>query len=82
VITIPLTLTDEQIGAIACRVAAELRERPPLVKEFFTVKEAAAILQVSTVTIRRMLRAGLLDRIPHLDAIRIPAKSLMQHQGA
>ena len=72
--------TPAQIQAIAEVVAEELRKRPPLPKAFFTVPEAAEILQVCEATIRRQVKAGLLPRVQGVDAIRIPAAAIERLQ--
>ena len=51
-----------------------LSEPQPLV---YTVAQAAAILQVSPDTVSRLIRRGVLDRVPHIDGKQlIPKRSL------
>lgn len=51
-----------------------LAEPEPLV---YTVSQAAAILQVSPDTVSRLIRRGVLDRVPHVDGKQlIPKRSL------
>lgn len=42
-----------------------------------TVADAAAMLAVSTVTIRRMLREGLLPKVQIAKAVRIPQAAIV-----
>lgn len=51
-----------------------LSEPEPLV---YTVAQAAAILQVSPDTVSRLIRRGVLDRVPHIDGKQlIPKRSV------
>lgn len=51
-----------------------LAEPEPLV---YTVAQAAAILQVSPDTVSRLIRRGVLERVPHVDGKQlIPKRSL------
>ncbi len=53
---------------------ARLSEPEPLV---YTVAQAATILQVSPDTVSRLIRRGVLDRVPHIDGKQlIPKRSL------
>lgn len=56
-----LTLTDDQIDAIAERVAAKIRKT---VNKPVTVPEAAARLGVCARTIRRRVECGDIARVP------------------
>lgn len=75
--TIPLTLTDEQVEQIADRVAAKLKAES--LPEVLTVSQAAEIAQVSTETVRRWVAAGILPKIAGTKAIRIPAQAVRRH---
>jgi excisionase family DNA binding protein len=51
-----------------------LADPEPLV---YTVSQAAAVLQVSPDTVSRLIRRGVLDRVPHIDGKQlIPKRSL------
>jgi len=53
---------------------SRLSEPEPLV---YTVAQAAAILQVSPDTVSRLIRRGVLDRVPHIDGKQlIPKRSV------
>ncbi len=77
------TGTIEQLVEAAVTRAIELHLEPyldrlsepePLV---YTVAQAAAILQVSPDTVSRLIRRGVLDRVPHIDGKQlIPKRSL------
>jgi len=69
-----LDLTDEQVDAIADRVADRIRKESA--SDVLTVGQAARRAQVSTETVRRWVRAGILPRLPGLRSIRIPARAL------
>lgn len=68
-----ILLTDDQIDLLAERIAAKLRVAE---KKTYTLKEAAAALNVSTCTARRLLDDGILQRIPGTSKPIIPATSL------
>lgn len=68
-----MILTDEQIDRLAERIAAKLQQGE---KKTYTLKEAAAALNVSLSTARRMMDDGRLKRIPGTCKPIIPASEL------
>ena len=73
-LTITIELTDEHIAAIARQVhqlAAADSPGLPLTKA-----EAAHALRISTRTIDRRLKAGLIKTVPDIGAIRIPLSEI------
>ena len=66
------TSIEELIGRVVTRSLEQLL-KPYLVKLskpeplVYTVSQAAEVLQVSTDTIGRLVKRGVLDRVPHLD---------------
>ena len=73
-----IELSEEQIGKIAVAVAALQNQRPAPAasRGFYTVREAAAVMQVSEDTIYRMVEAGRLPRVPGMRSIRIPRSAI------
>ncbi|MGZ4710178.1 MAG: helix-turn-helix domain-containing protein [Acidimicrobiales bacterium] len=53
-----------------------LSKPEPLV---YTVSQAAEVLQVSTDTIGRLVKRGVLDRVPHLDGKTLIPKVSIEH---
>jgi len=73
-LTIPLTLTDEQIEQIAAVVAKKVGA--PAIGRPFSLTEAAKELGVSRETVRLAVHAGKVKRVPNISAIRIPASEV------
>lgn len=82
--TITLTLTDDQIDALATVVAERMRgtTTPSPRPHFYTVPEVAKALRISTKTVRRRIDAGIIPRVPAVAAVRIPAAWLDQQTQA
>jgi len=68
-----LHLTDDQVDAIAARVAARMAEAPQRTRRPFTLREAAAEIGVSYETLRLRVRAGTVRRVPGIGKVLIPA---------
>jgi len=66
-------IIDQLADAIAERVAAKLERRQ---KATYTPKQAAAELQVCERTVRRMIDAGQIKRIPGTARVIIPANEI------
>lgn len=75
-ITIPLTITGDQLEKIASMVADQLRQRPRAQKDSYTVAEAAEMIRVCPATIRRRVEAGILPKVAGFNVIRIPASHI------
>lgn len=75
-----IPLTDDQIDLIAERIAAKLKREE---KKTYTLKEAAAALNVSLSTARRLMDDGRLRRIPGTAKPIIPAAEIdkLIHHG-
>jgi hypothetical protein len=70
-----IKLSDEQLGELADIVAAKLERKD---RSAYTVKEAAAKLQISPKTILRRIEAKIIPVVPGIGAKRIPASWLDQ----
>lgn len=68
-----ILLTDDQIDMIAERIAAKLKREE---KKTYTLKEAAAALNLNPRTVRRLLDDGVLRRIPGTSKPIIPASEI------
>lgn len=73
---VSMQLSDEQVGVIAMRVAEELRKKPAPTQDTYSINEAAKILGVSGMTIRRYIAADILPRVPNLYSVRVPANAI------
>jgi excisionase family DNA binding protein len=72
-----LRLDPEQLVELARMVAIEIRSITPASgASAYTVAEAARVLGVTTETVRRRVKAGILPTIPGLGTTRIPAAHL------
>lgn len=71
-ITIPLNLTEEQVGsildALASRIGPQVGNR-----DAYSVDEVAKRLDVSKATIIRRIHAGIIPTLPGISPMRIPA---------
>jgi len=67
---VTLTLTDDQLDAIASRVAAKMAA--PVSSRPLSLAEAARELGVSREHLRLQVHAGKIQRVPKISAIRIP----------
>lgn len=71
-ITIPLELTEEQVGTIADALAARIG--PQIGKrDAYSVDEVADRLNVSKATVIRRIHAGIIPTLPGISPMRIPA---------
>lgn len=68
-----ILLTDDQIDMIAERIAAKLQRAE---KKTYTLKEAAAALNLNPRTVRRMKDDGRLRTIPGTAKLIFPATEL------
>jgi excisionase family DNA binding protein len=68
-----ILLTDDQIDLIAERIAAKLRIAE---KKTYTLKEAAAALNLSVWTVRRLMSDGRLRTIPGTAKIIFPSSEI------
>ena len=59
-----------------------LQEDKPSQKEWYSIKEAAIFLGVSTATVRRLIARNLLKRSLATRHIKIPADSLREYREA
>ena len=76
---IEMELTEAQVEAIVSAVALRVNAAvaaPAASRGFYTVREAAAEMQVSEDTIYRMVEAGRLPRVPGMRSIRIPKSAV------
>jgi excisionase family DNA binding protein len=63
--------------AITRTLEPHLRRLKPCSPEVYTVSQAAEVLQVSDETIGRLVRRGVLPRVPHLDGkVLIPRQAV------
>ena len=67
-----MILTDAQIDQIAERIAAKLATRPAT----YDIKGMAAALHVSTKTIQRLHKEGILKTLPCTSRLIFPASEL------
>lgn len=83
------TASDEAADAIEARIEAAveravLRALAPHLRKLtsaepatYTVGQAAAVLQISTDTVARLVKRGVLPRVPHLDGkLLIPRRAV------
>lgn len=70
-------ITDELIDAIADRVAERMSRKT----DNYDVPAAAKRLNVSEVTIRRRVKAGLLHPIPNLGRVVFTAKEIERFEA-
>jgi excisionase family DNA binding protein len=68
-----ILLTEDQIDMIAERIAAKLERHQ---QATYTPKQAAAELQVCERTVRRMIEAGQIKRIPGTNRVIVPASEI------
>jgi hypothetical protein len=68
-----ILLTDDQIDLIAERIAAKLKREE---KKTYTLKEAAAALNLNPRTVRRMKDDGRLSKIPGTAKLIFPATEI------
>lgn len=71
---ITLELTSAQVDEIAARIAAKLGTG----KETLSTREAAARIGKSRDTVLRMVKAGILPKLPG-SSIRIPTTAVDRH---
>lgn len=67
-------LTDDQLDAIAERVAAKMAK--PVSGRPLSISQAARELGVSRETVRLAVHAGKVKRVAGISAIRIPASEI------
>ena len=77
-IQLSITLTNDQLDELVQRVAEELRKKPAPTQDTYSVNEAAKILGVSGMTIRRYIAADILPRVPNLYSVRIPSNGIQR----
>ena len=80
--TLEVRLSDEQLEALAERIAVKMGEAAPRRKAPLTVKDAAAALNVGQDAIRSRIKAGLIRTVDDLEGlIRIPQSEIQRLQG-
>lgn len=77
--TLTFELSNEQIQEIADVVAAKLKGLTAT--KTYTVSQAAKVLGVSNETIRRRIRAGLIETVPNMGVVRITAATMARILG-
>lgn len=71
--TLQVILAPEQLAELADMIVARMGAKP---KAALTLHEAAAELQLSTCSIRRMIHDGTLKRVPGISKILIPTSEI------
>jgi Helix-turn-helix domain len=74
--TITLQFTDDQLDAIAERVAKKMKA--PVSGRPMSLADAAREVGVSRDTLSRAVHAGKVKRVPGITAIRIPASEIQR----
>ena len=72
-LTVPIVFTEEQLDAIAAKVASRLGDAPAARAKPYTVKEAAAAIGCGKSDLYERVKAGLVARVPVVGTILIPA---------
>lgn len=80
--TLEVRLSDEQLEALAERIAVKMGEAAPKRSAPLSVKEAAAALNISQDSVRNRMKAGLIRKAPDMEGLtRIPQSEIQRLQG-
>ena len=80
--TLEVRLSEDQLEALAERIAIKMGEAAPKRSAPLSVKDAAAALNVGQDAIRSRIKAGLIRTVDDLEGlIRIPQSEIQRLQG-